>query len=181
MPYIDIVEPESARGLLAELYTQIARARGGVADIHKVQSLNPRAMAAHLDLYKAIMFQPGPLSRQWREAIAVAVSRANDCAYCVAHHQAALDGLEPSDVPPALVDWAARMTREPGAASAGDVAALRGLGLSDRAILDAILTVGYFNYVNRLVMATGLAIEPDFEKTCRPTLDDDGPDTGGAS
>ncbi len=173
MAFIDIVEPERAGGLLGELYTQIAKARGGVADIHKVQSLNPRAMAAHLDLYKAIVFQPGPLSRQWREAIAVAVSRANECAYCVAHHQAALDGLEPSDVPPVLLDWAVRMTRQPGAASEADVTALRALGLTDRAILDAILTVGYFNYVNRLVLATGLTVEPDFEKTCRPTIDGD--------
>jgi AhpD family alkylhydroperoxidase len=178
--FIDIVEPERAAGLLGELYTQIAKARGGVADIHKVQSLNPRAMAAHLDLYKAIMFQPSPLSRQWREAIAVAVSRANDCAYCVAHHQAALEGLEPSDVPAALLDWAARMTRQPGAASEADVTALRALGLTDRAILDAILTVGYFNYVNRLVLATGLAVEPDFEKTCRPTLDGDPPEAGAS-
>lgn len=176
MPYINIVEPEAATGMLGELYTQIAKARGGIADIHKVQSLNPRAMAAHLDLYKAIMFQPGPLPRQWREAIAVAVSRANECAYCVAHHQAALDGLEATDVPPALLDWAARATSLPGAASESDISMLRALGLSDRAILDAILTVGYFNYVNRLVLATGLAVEPDFEKTCRPTIDGDPPD-----
>ncbi|MDP1569361.1 MAG: carboxymuconolactone decarboxylase family protein [Vicinamibacterales bacterium] len=181
MPFIEMVEPESARGLLAELYTQIAKARGGVADIHKVQSLNPRAMAAHLDLYKAIMFQPGPLSRQWREAIAVAVSRANSCAYCVAHHQAALDGLEAAEVPPGLLTWAARMTTHPGGAAPDDVAELRTLGLSDRAILDAILVVGYFNYVNRLVLATGLAVEPDFEKTCRPTLGTDDPGDGGGA
>jgi hypothetical protein len=29
----------------------------------------------------------------------------------------------------------------------------------------------YFNYVNRLVLATGLTVEPEFEQTCRPTFD----------
>ncbi len=51
-------------------------------------------------------------------------------------------------------------------------AALRAAGLSDRAILDAILTVAYFSYANRLVVALGLTIEPSFEATCRPDLND---------
>jgi len=172
MPHIDWIDPAAATGPLRDLYDQIARVRGGVADIHKVQSLNPRAMAAHLELYKAVMFQPSPLPRAWREAIAVAVSRANSCDYCVAHHQAALDGLGGgSDVPRALLAWASRLTRRPESAMAADVEELRALGLDDRAVLDAILTVGYFNYVNRLVLATGLSIEANYESTCRPTID----------
>jgi len=168
MPHITIVDPASATGELAELYTRIASARGGVADVHQVQSLNPRAMAAHLELYKAILFQPSSISRAWREAIGVAVSRANGCAYCVAHHEAALAGLPATDIPEALTRWAARLTREPAGASAGDVSALRELGMDDRAILDAILTVGYFNFVNRLVLATGLEVEPNYTDTCGP-------------
>ena len=169
MAHISIVDPASATGELADLYARIASARGGVADVHQVQSLNPRAMAAHLELYKAILFQPSSLSRARREAIGVAVSRANGCAYCVAHHEAALAGLPPAPIPAALIEWAVRLTQQPAAASADDVSALRELGMDDRAILDAILTVGYFNFVNRLVLATGLEIEADYIATCKPT------------
>ena len=170
MAHITIVPPDDATGELAVLYARIAAARGGIANMHQVQSHNPKAMAAHLELYKAILFQPSSISRAWREAIGVAVSRANQCAYCVAHHEAALAALPPIEIPAALLDWAVRLTREPHAASADDVAALRAVGLDDRGILDAILTVGYFNFVNRLVLATGLALEAGYADTCSPHM-----------
>jgi alkylhydroperoxidase family enzyme len=44
-------------------------------------SLSPRALKAHLRLYRTIMFEESPLTRAEREAIAVAVSAANDCHY----------------------------------------------------------------------------------------------------
>jgi len=170
MPYIATVRPDEATGELDALYRAIAGARGGVADVHQAQSLNPRAMAAHFELYKAIMFQASSLSRRDREAIAVVVSTANGCAYCVAHHRAALDALPGPPTDPRVLDWAGRLATNPAGASANDVAALRQAGLDDRAILDAILTVGYFCFVNRLVLATGLAVEADFDRTCRPDL-----------
>ncbi len=169
MAFIKTIAAEDATGALGELYAQIAKARGGVATIHQVQSLNLPALEAHLEIYKAIMFRPSPLSRAWREAIAVAVSRANQCGYCEAHHGAALAALGGApDVPKALLAWAARLARQPEKASEEDVDALRDLGLDDRAILDAILTVAYFSFANRLVMATGLVLEPGYEKTCAP-------------
>ncbi len=44
-------------------------------------SLNPEALAAHLALYRVLMFGRSGLSRAEREAIAVAVSAANECHY----------------------------------------------------------------------------------------------------
>lgn len=173
MAFIKTVPVDGAAGELGRLYEQIGKARGGVADIHQVQSLNPPALAAHLELYKAIMFRPSPLSRAWREAIAVAVSRANQCAYCEAHHGAALAALGGApDVPKGLQVWAARVARQPERSNEEDIEALRALGLDDRGILDAILTVAYFSFANRLVMASGLELEPDFAVTCRPTMEE---------
>jgi AhpD family alkylhydroperoxidase len=168
MPYLQWIEPDAATGPLRDLYARIASARGGVADVHKIQSLNPRAMAAHLEIYRAVLFQPSPLPRPWREAIGIAVSRANACDYCVAHHQAALDGLAPSpEAPPLLLAWAERLTRRPESAGPSDIEQLRALGLGERAILDAILAVAYFNFVNRLVLAAGVVLETGYERTCR--------------
>lgn len=44
-------------------------------------SLNPKSLEGHLSLYRAVMFGTSPLTRVQREAIAVAVSAANDCHY----------------------------------------------------------------------------------------------------
>jgi alkylhydroperoxidase family enzyme len=44
-------------------------------------SLNADALEAHERLYRTIMFGASPLARSEREAVAVAVSAANDCHY----------------------------------------------------------------------------------------------------
>jgi alkylhydroperoxidase family enzyme len=44
-------------------------------------SLNPEVLRAHVALYRLIMFGHSGVSRTEREAIAVAVSAANDCHY----------------------------------------------------------------------------------------------------
>jgi AhpD family alkylhydroperoxidase len=169
--WIKSIPPADASGELKELYERIGGARGGVAQIHMAQSLNPNVLATHFELYKATMFQHSPLSRANREALAVAVSRANACDYCVAHHGAALGqlGAEPT-LPPEVFEWAARLARTPEAVSEADVAMLRSAGLSSRAILDAVSIVAYFSYANRLVMGLGLTLESGFEATCRPDL-----------
>lgn len=53
----------------------------GLDNVLACHSLNPGALQAHLLLYRTIMFGESPLSRSEREAIAVAVSAANDCHY----------------------------------------------------------------------------------------------------
>lgn len=53
----------------------------GLGNILASHSLNPDALAAHVRLYRTIMFGPSPLTRVEREAIAVAVSAANNCHY----------------------------------------------------------------------------------------------------
>lgn len=169
--WITSIPPADATGQLKELYARIAGARGGVAQIHQAHALNPAVLAAHFELYKAIMFLPSPLSRADREALGVAVSRANSCQYCVAHHSAALRQLRVGPtLPPEVFEWAARLARTPEATTEGDVAMLRRAGLSDRAILDAVFTVAYFSFANRIVTGLGLELEPGFEASCRPDL-----------
>jgi alkylhydroperoxidase family enzyme len=52
-----------------------------LANVLACHSLNRQALQAHLVLYRTIMFGDSPLARSEREAIAVAVSAANDCHY----------------------------------------------------------------------------------------------------
>ncbi len=44
--------------------------------------------------------------------------------------------------------------------TAVDLEPLRAVGLSDRAILDAVEVAAYFNYINRVAEALGIDPEP---------------------
>jgi alkylhydroperoxidase family enzyme len=81
MAFIRQVPPEDARDELAQLYDAAVQRAGRVYGILRLQSLNPAVLRASLELYRAIMFGPSPLTRVEREAIAVTVSRVNECFY----------------------------------------------------------------------------------------------------
>ena len=63
--------------------------------------------------------------------------------------------LAPADR--AILDYAHKLTATPAAMNAGDVEALRRVGLDDRGIHDVCAITAYFNFVNR--MADGLGVE----------------------
>jgi uncharacterized peroxidase-related enzyme len=177
MAWIEEIEPDDAEGRLAEIYGDLTAKRGKIANILKVHSLNPEALGAHLELYLATMFGKSGLSRAEREAIAVVVSAANDCEYCVAHHLEALrlyiddedtlsmlstaDGLETLE--PRLsniVRHAEKLTTAPEAMTESDLGELRAVGLSDRDILDVTLVTAYYNFVNRIALGLGVSFDP---------------------
>lgn len=58
-----------------------------------------------------------------------------------------------------MLDYAVRLTRDPGAMTASDAEALRDAGFDDRAILDICQIVSYYNYVNRLADGLGVELE----------------------
>ena len=174
MAWIDTIDLDDAPEDLQPLYDEIINTRGKVSNILKVHSLNPSALAAHLELYDTLLFGQSDLRRAEREAIAVVVSAENGCRYCVRHHgealaaywdrarvdqlaadHAAMDDLEPKLRQACTV--AAKLTRAPDAMSKADVDRLRDAGWSDRSILDIVLITAYFNFVNRI--ANGLGVE----------------------
>ena len=81
MAWIDIIDEENAEGSLKEQYDQLIEPWGGVDNILKIHSLNPKSLAAHVQLYKTLMYGNSPLRRTDREMIAVVVSTINQCHY----------------------------------------------------------------------------------------------------
>jgi len=84
MPYIKTIPPSEATGKLKEVYETgggPSAARGKVAMVRQVQSLNANALAAWSDLGATIMHGPSRLSRRQREMIATVVSATNHCSY----------------------------------------------------------------------------------------------------
>ena len=180
MARIRVVDHHESAGALREIYEELIRSRGKLAEVHKIQSLNPQSIRDHMALYMTTMFSSSPLTRAEREMMAVVVSSVNGCAYCVVHHgealahfwkdrdrvetlareRAGLAGLCERET--TLCAYAELVTEDPGSAEVDDaVSALRAAGLDDRAILDATLVTAYFNFVNRIVLALGVELEPD--------------------
>lgn len=179
MPYIDVIQPEEAEGELREVYQDLIEKRGKLAEVHKIQSLNPESIVRHMDLYMTLLFGKSPLKRYQREMIAVVVSAANNCEYCQLHHGEALNHywkddekikqlrsdysrLDITKADTLLCKIAWKLTKNPSDIKETDIQALKDEGFSDRAILDATLVISYFNFVNRIVM--GLGVEPDSEE-----------------
>ena len=81
MAWIEIISREDAVGELKEEYDAAQSRAGYIAHILRVQSLNPAALKASMELYKATMFGKSGLTRAEREMLAVVVSQANDCFY----------------------------------------------------------------------------------------------------
>jgi uncharacterized peroxidase-related enzyme len=175
--WIRVIEPEEASGELKAVYDATSAKRGALAAVHKIHSLHPETLTAHMALYMELLFGQSPLTRREREAIAVAVSKTNGCSYCVAHHAEALSRYEKS--PDALAAiregrwnaldsrtarlcrYAEKLTKNPSSVREADIALLRDSGLDDRAVLDAAQIAAYFNFVNRLVLGLGVGLEEE--------------------
>jgi alkylhydroperoxidase family enzyme len=81
MAWIETVAPEKAEGRLKRIYDQAIGRAGKVFQVLRIQSLNPGVLDGSMRLYTASMMADSPLGRAQREALATAVSRANDCHY----------------------------------------------------------------------------------------------------
>jgi uncharacterized peroxidase-related enzyme len=66
-------------------------------------------------------------------------------------------GLTPREV--ALLDYAVKLTVHPRDVRRDDLEALRGHGLNDEQLVDAVQCIGYFNFINRVL--DGLGVDPE--------------------
>jgi uncharacterized peroxidase-related enzyme len=138
---------------------------------------DPESLAERSPLYNAIMFGPRGLPRPDRELGAVATSRINGCAYCASVHALRFsqlskepevmeriqqDGIEAALDPRrrAIVNYSAKLTRNPAAIGAADLAPLRAQGLGDGEILDLTHAVAMFAWANRLMQSLGEPASP---------------------
>jgi uncharacterized peroxidase-related enzyme len=179
MAHIKVIDYESSSDRLKDIYDDIIKKRGKLAEVHKIQSLNPETIVQHMELYMGVMFGQSPLTRAEREMIAVVVSVANGCAYCTKHHQEALNAywkdwekvttlgkdfrnMDISLKLKELCSFAFELTQNPKSFEGQDkLMSLRNAGFDDRAILDTTLVISYFNFVNRMVLSLGVELESD--------------------
>jgi uncharacterized peroxidase-related enzyme len=124
-------------------------------------------------MYNDLMLGESGLSKLEREMIAVAVSSQNRCYYCLTAHGAAVrqyarDPLLGEQMvmnyraarlnkrQRAMLDFAVKLTAQPGNVEEADRERLRRAGFSDRDIWDISTVTGFFNMSNRVASATDM-------------------------
>jgi len=171
---------------LQEVFQKCVDKLGFVPNVLAAYSLRPNKLRNFMAMYNELMLAPSRLSKLEREMVAVVVSSANHCYYClVAHGQAvrALSGdpqlgemmvmnyrVAPLDARQrGMLDFAWKLTKTPEQVVEEDRQALRDLGFSAEDIFDLADTVAFFNMSNRMAIGTDMMPNPEYHGMDRPT------------
>jgi uncharacterized peroxidase-related enzyme len=158
---------------------------GFVPNVLQAYTFKPERWRSFVTLYHAVMDKKtSKLSPLEREMIAVVVSCANRCYYClVAHGQAVrkLSGdpelgemlafnyrvakLSPRHR--AMLDFAWKLTETPSRVEEPDREALRHAGFDSEDIFDIGETVAFYNYSNRMAYTVEMMPNKEYHKLDR--------------
>jgi len=157
--YIQSVAPDSAEGLVAQVYAQIRREFGALVEPFTLHSPSPELLAGAWSACRESLVV-GSVRRGVKEAVAATVSRINQCPYCVDAHTIMLNAISAHNTANAIshqcddqiqdpnvrsiVAWAAA-NRSPGAEI------LLSPPFSQQDSPEIIGTAVFFHYVNRMV------------------------------
>lgn len=156
--YVKPLAPASATGQLKEIYDQIRRDFGLLAEPFTLHSPIPELLAAVWAVCRESQVT-GIVPRQVKEVVAITISKLNDCPWCVDAHTIMLDAIDhglvlaienDSSINIAdgristIIQWAAS-TRSPGAQI------LRNPPFSLQEAPEIISTAVFYHYINRMV------------------------------
>jgi uncharacterized peroxidase-related enzyme len=77
-------------------------------------------------------------------------------------HDHTLAEVEPEER--AMLDYAVKLNREPARVCEADLKPLRDAGFDDQGMMDIVMIVSLFNFMNRLADGLGVQTEPAMEK-----------------
>jgi uncharacterized peroxidase-related enzyme len=165
MSRINQIAPESATGKAKELFDAVQGKLGMVPNMTRAMANSPAVLDGYLQLSGALA--KGKLPAKTREEIALAVSQANSCDYCLAAHSTIgkMVGLSPDQIhdsrlgtavdskTDALIRFASKLVESRGRATDSDIAAVRNAGFDDAAIAEVVAHVAlnvFTNYFNNV-------------------------------
>lgn len=146
---------------------------GFLPNVLEVYSFDETKLRAFIAMYNDLMLGDSKLTALEREMIAVVVSAANRCYYCLTAHGEALRALsgdpslgetlvmnyrvaQISKKQRAMLDYAHKLTVAPDETGEADRRTLRRAGFKDREIWDIVAITGFFNMTNRVAAATDM-------------------------
>jgi uncharacterized peroxidase-related enzyme len=173
--------PEGLRGLFAKARDRL----GFVPNVFRVYAFRPERLSAWFGHYRQLHEPTDGLSAADREMIAVVVSSANGCLYCLVAHGAALRdelgdpvlgerisydwrraGLDERRA--AICAYADRLTVAPQTVGRDDLQSLLNVGLSLREAWDVAEIAAMYNLTNRMAMATNMLPNNEYSAQARP-------------
>lgn len=175
---LGVPDPTTLDEDLKSVWRKCADKLGFVPNVYSAYSLKPQRLRNFMAMYNEIMLSDSALSKLEREMVAVVVSAANRCYYCLVAHGAAVRMLSGDPelgemmalnyrvaaLGPrqrAMLDYAWKMTKTPWLIDDMDRVDLQKVGLTTEDIFDLTETIAFFNLSNR--MASGLDMMPNRE------------------
>ena len=157
---------------------------GYVPNVLAAYSLRPQRLRNFMSIYNEIMLSSSGLSKLEREMVAVVVSSANRCYYCLVAHGAAVRHLsgDPelgemlalnyrvAQLDPRqrlMLDFAWKLTTTPHLVDDSDRDGLSQQGLTQEDIFDLAETVAFFNLSNRMASAMDMMPNREYHRMAR--------------
>jgi len=182
--FLPVPERDDVPEGVAKLWAKSEESMGFVPNVFRAQALNGEQFLAWWNYFNLLVNKPGHLSNADRELLAVVVSGANQCTYCVVSHTAALRtytedertadlvgvnwrqaGLPVREA--AMAEYAEKLTERPAEVVEADLEPLRAVGLGDHEIMELVQVVGMFNLTNRVSSALGFVPNPEYHSLAR--------------
>ena len=169
---------------LKAIWAKCEEKLGFVPNVFNTYSLRPQRLRNFMAMYNEIMLSKSGLSKLEREMVAVVVSSANRCYYCLVAHGAAVRAL--SDDPElgemmalnyrvalldprqrTMLDFTWKLTTTPHLVDDSDRDALSQQGLSEEDSFDLSETIAFFNLSNRMASATDMMPNKEYHRHAR--------------
>jgi uncharacterized peroxidase-related enzyme len=176
--------PDGLRGLFAKAGERL----GFVPNVFRVYAFRPERLSAWFSHFRLLHEPTAHLDAADREMIAVVVSAANGCLYCLVAHGAALReelggragailgerisydwrraGLDPRRH--AICAYADKLTLRPREVTRADLQTLLDAGLDLEEAWDVAEIAAMYNLTNRMAMATNMLPNEEYSAQARP-------------
>ncbi len=158
---------------LAKYFALCEEKIGFLPNVLAAFSFDAVKLRAFSDMYNDLMLGSSGLSKLEREMVAVVVSAANQCHYCLVAHGAAVREMSGDPIlgeelvtnwrvapltprQRAMLEFAHLLTVASAEIEEEDRAALRAHGLTDRDIWDLAAVAAFFNMSNRIAIAVDM-------------------------
>jgi uncharacterized peroxidase-related enzyme len=181
---LGVPDPDGLDDDLKVIWAKCLEKLGFVPNVFNTYSLKPQRLRNFMAMYNEIMLSQSGLSKLEREMVAVVVSSANRCYYCLVAHGAAVRALsgDPElgemmalnyrvaklDVRQrAMLDFTWKLTTTPHLVDDADRDGLRAVGLTNGDIFDLSETVAFFNLSNRMASATDMMPNREYHRQVR--------------
>ena len=182
---LGVPDPAGLDDDLKLIWAKCVEKLGFVPNVFSTYSLKPQRLRNFMAMYNEIMLSKSSLSKLEREMVAVVVSSANRCYYCLVAHGAAvrmMSGdpelgemmalnyrvakLDPRQR--MMLDFTWKLTTTPNLVDDADRDGLRAVGLNNGDIFDLAETVAFFNLSNRMASATDMMPNREYHGAQRP-------------